>query len=127
MWKMMNDERPVIWGDGEQSRDFTFVKDIARANLEAAERRDETNGDYFNVGTGRDVDFNTLVEKLNDVLDKNIEPKHIEHPRDNPVMTTRADNSRAEEMLNWNPEVSFEEGLEKTRDFYEERDITPVD
>ncbi|MFB6208906.1 MAG: NAD-dependent epimerase/dehydratase family protein [Candidatus Nanohaloarchaea archaeon] len=118
MWKMMNGEKPVIWGDGAQSRDFTFVKDVARANLLAAERNDEIDGDYFNIGTGGDVDFNTLVEKLNNTLGTDIEPEHIEHPRDNPVMTTRADNSRARKKLGWEPEVSLEEGLEKTHDFY---------
>jgi UDP-glucose 4-epimerase len=118
MWKMMDGEQPVIWGDGTQSRDFTFVKDIARANIAAAERKEETNGEYFNIGTGRDIDFNTLVEKLNQTLGTGIEPEHIEHPRDNPVMTTKADNSRAREMLEWEPQVSFEEGLRKTYDYY---------
>lgn len=118
MWKMMDGENPVIWGDGSQSRDFTFVKDIARANIKAAEIKQETNGEYYNIGTGRDVDFNTLVEMLNEALDKDIEPEHIEHPRDNPVMTTKADNTRAREQLGWQPEVDLEEGIKKTYSFY---------
>jgi Nucleoside-diphosphate-sugar epimerases len=121
MWKMMDGDRPVIWGDGAQSRDFTFVKDIARANIAAAERKEETNGEYFNIGTGRDIDFNSLVEKLNETLGTDIEPKHIEHPRDNPVMTTKADYSRARELLDWAPQVSFEEGLKKTFEYYANR------
>ena len=118
MWKMMEGERPVIWGSGDQSRDFTFVKDIARANILAAERKEETNGEYYNIGTGRDIDFNTLVEKLNEALGTDIEPEHIEHPRDNPVMATKADYSRAEVYLGYEPEYSFEEGLEKTVEYY---------
>lgn len=118
MWKMMEEDQPVIWGDGTQSRDFTFVKDIARANIAAAERKEETNGEYLNIGTGRDVDFNTLVDKLNNTLGTEIEPEHIEHPRDNPVMTTKADFSKAKEMLDWEPQVTFEEGLRKTYEYY---------
>lgn len=118
MWKMMDGEKPVIWGDGSQSRDFTFVKDIARANIKAAEIKQETNGEYYNIGTGRDVDFNTLVEMLNIALGTSIEPEHIEHPRDNPVMTTKADNTKAREQLGWEPEVDLEEGIRKTYSFY---------
>lgn len=118
MWKMMDGDRPVIWGDGDQSRDFTFVEDIARANYMAAERKDETNGEYYNIGTGRDVDFNTLVEKLNEALGTDIEPEHIEHPRDNPVMATKADYSRAKLQLGYEPQYSFEEGLKKTVEYY---------
>ncbi len=119
MWKMLEGEQPVIWGDGTQTRDFTYVKDIARANLLAAENKsEEVNGEYFNIGTGRDVSFNTLVEKLNETLGTEIEPKHIEHPRDNPVMATKADYSRAKEKLGYEPEYSFEEGLKETAEFY---------
>lgn len=118
MWKMMKGEKPVIWGDGKQSRDFTYVKDVARANIKAAEKRDETNGEYYNVGTGRDVDFNRLVEMLNQVIGKNIEPEHIEHPRDNPVMKTQADLEKTREELEWTPEVQLGQGLEKTYSYY---------
>lgn len=118
LWKMMNGERPVIWGDGSQTRDLTFVKDIVQANMLAAERREELDGQYFNVGTGRDVSFSQVVEKLNDVLGTDIEPEHVENPRDKYVQTTRADISRAKNKLGYEPEHSFEEGLEKTVKYY---------
>lgn len=121
MWKMLDGERPVIWGDGTQTRDFTYVKDIARANLLAAEKRNEkVDGEYFNIGTGRDVSFNALVENLNETLGTDIEPEYIEHPRDNPVMATKADYSRAKEKLGYEPQYSFEEGLKRTADYYQE-------
>ncbi|PSH00033.1 MAG: nucleoside-diphosphate sugar epimerase [Nanohaloarchaea archaeon SW_4_43_9] len=121
MWKMMEDKKPVIWGDGTQSRDFTYVKDIARANIKAAEIREETNGEYYNIGTGTDTSFNDLMDILNKVLDKNIEPEYIEHPRDNPVMTTKAHLECTKKELGWEPQVELREGLEKTYSFYRNR------
>lgn len=118
LWKMQEDERPVIWGDGEQTRDFTFVKDIARANILAAERKDALDGEVFNIGTGRDVTFNQVVEKLNSLLGKDIEPEHVENPRDKYVQATKADISRAEEYLGYEPRNSFEEGLKKAVEYY---------
>jgi len=122
LWKMMDGDRPVIWGDGTQTRDFTFVKDIARANVLAAKKKgDEVNGEYVNIGTGRDISFNDMVEKLKSALDSDIEAEHIEHPRDNPVMATKADFSRAKRLIGYEPEYSFEEGLERTVEFYREQ------
>ncbi|PSG98669.1 MAG: nucleoside-diphosphate sugar epimerase [Nanohaloarchaea archaeon SW_7_43_1] len=118
MWKMMEDKKPVIWGDGTQSRDFTYVKDIARANIKAAEIKEETNGEYYNIGTGTDTSFNDLTDTLNKVLDKSIEPEYIKHPRDNPVMTTKAHLERTKKELGWEPQVELREGLEKTYSFY---------
>lgn len=118
LWKMMDGERPVIWGDGSQTRDFTFVKDVVKANMLAADRRDEIDGRYFNIGTGRDVSFNQVVEKLNEILGTDIEPEHVENPREKYVETTKADISSAREDLGYEPEYSFEEGLERTVEYY---------
>ncbi|MFB6191331.1 MAG: NAD-dependent epimerase/dehydratase family protein [Candidatus Nanohaloarchaea archaeon] len=118
LWKMQQGERPVIWGDGSQTRDFTFVEDVVKANMLAAGRSDELDGQYFNVGTGRDVSFSKVVEKLNDVLGTDIEPEHVENPRDNYVQATQADLSRSREVLGYEPEHSFEEGLRKTVGYY---------
>jgi UDP-glucose 4-epimerase len=118
LWKMMDGESPVIWGDGEQSRDLTFVKDIVKANILAAERDEKLDGNYYNIGTGRDITFNQVVEKLNDALDKDIEPEHVENPRDKYVQTTKADYSRAKRDLGYEPDYSFEEGLRESVEFY---------
>lgn len=118
LWKIMDDERPVIWGDGSQTRDFTFVEDVVKANILAAERGEELDGKYFNVGTGKDVSFNTVVEKINEVLGKNVEPKHVDNPRDKYVQITKADISRAREKLGYEPQYSFMEGLEKAVEYY---------
>lgn len=118
LWKMMDDEKPVIWGDGTQERDFVYVEDVAEANILAAKTKDETDGEVINIGRGDPVTFNQVVQKLNDVLGKNIEPEKIENPRDKYVQEHKADNSRAKELLGWTPTHSFEEGLEKTLAYY---------
>lgn len=116
LWKMLDDESPKVFGDGEQTRDFTFVKDIARANILAAEKGE--SGQYYNIGTGKETSFNTVVDKLNEELGKDIEPENVENPIKNYVRRTRADISRAKEDLGYEPEYSFEEGLKETVDYY---------
>jgi len=118
LWKMQNNEQPVIWGDGTQERDFVFVKDVARANIKAAERREELDGEVFNIGTGDPTTFNEVVEHLNKKLGKEIEPEKIENPRDKYVHEHKADISKAREVLGWKPQNDFEQGLKKTVDFY---------
>ena len=118
MWKMMDGEQPVIWGDGTQERDFVYVEDVARANLRAAETREELNGEVINIGRGDPVTFNQVVEKLNSVLGKSIDPEKIENPRDKYVEEHRADISKARELLDWQPQYSFEEGLQETLEYY---------
>jgi UDP-glucose 4-epimerase len=116
LWSMMNDESPKIFGDGEQTRDFTFVKDIARANILAAKKG--KSGEYYNIGTGKETTFNTVVSKLNDELGKDIEPEKVENPIKNYVRRTKADISKAKEDLGYEPEYSFEEGLKETVEYY---------
>lgn len=119
MWKMMKGERPVIWGSGTRSRDFTYVKDIARANILASELDESTNGEVFNIGTGKDTSFNDLMNKLNQELGESITPKYVEHPRENPVQTTKADYSKASKLLGYEPEYSLEDGIRETKRYYE--------
>ncbi|QGA81042.1 SDR family NAD(P)-dependent oxidoreductase [Candidatus Nanohalobium constans] len=121
LWKMQDGERPVIWGEGDQERDLIYVEDVAEANIAAAQRIEEADGEVFNVGKGDPQTFNQVVEKLNKVLGTDIEPERIENPRDNYVMQHNADISRTEEVLGWSPEHSFEEGLRKTVEFYKQK------
>jgi Nucleoside-diphosphate-sugar epimerases len=120
LWKMMQGEQPVIWGDGTQERDFVYVKDVVRANMKAAETREELDGEVINIGRSDPVTFNQVVENLNSALDKDIDPEKIENPRDKYVEKHRADISKAESLLDWSPQYSFEEGLQKTVDYYRE-------
>lgn len=118
LWKMMDDEQPVIWGDGQQERDFIYVEDVVDAIIKASKRKDKLDGEVINVGRGEPATFNHVVESLSEQLGKDIEAEHVENPRDKYVREHNADNSKAKELLGWEPEHSFEEGLEKTLRYY---------
>lgn len=118
LWKMLDGEAPRIFGDGTQTRDFTYVEDIVQGMVKAADRRQELNGDYYNLGTGEETTFNEIMDELNDILGKDIEAEHIENPIENYVDRTKADISKAREELGYEPEYSLREGLQKTVDYY---------
>lgn len=112
---MLDGDRPVIYGDGEQSRDFTFVDNAIQANVLAAER--DVSGEAFNVGCGGRVTINELVDTLNDLLDTDVDPRY-DDPRPGDVRHSHADVSKARELLGYEPEVGFAEGLERTIEYY---------
>ncbi|WP_246981966.1 NAD-dependent epimerase/dehydratase family protein [Halorientalis marina] len=107
-----NGESPVLYGDGEQTRDFTHVSDIVRGIELAAEH--ELTGIY-NLGTGEAYSFNTVVEMLNDELGTDVDPEYVENPipEDVYVHDTCADASKIGEAAGWEPEIDFEEGLRR--------------
>lgn len=119
LWGMLESKPPVIFGDGSQTRDFTFVHDVVRANLLAAEIED-VGADVFNVGTGRNITFNKVVEVLNEKLGTNIEPIYKENPIKNYVYHTKADTTKAEKILGFKAEISFEEGVERIIEYYKD-------
>lgn len=112
---MLNGERPVIYGDGEQSRDFTFIDNAIQANILAAES--DVTGEAFNVGCGGRVTVNELVDTLNDLLNTDIDPIY-DDPRPGDVRHSHADISKATTLLNYEPEVGFAQGLERTIPYY---------
>jgi UDP-glucose 4-epimerase len=107
---------PTIFGDGLQSRDFTFVTDVVQALLKAAQAPGVA-GRVYNIGTGRSVNLLDLAAALNRLLDKNIAPKHAP-PRAGDVRHSRADIRRARQELGYEPAVSFEQGLAETLRWY---------
>jgi nucleoside-diphosphate-sugar epimerase len=112
---MLDGERPVIFGDGEQSRDFTYVDNAVEANVLAAEG--DVTGEAVNVGTGGRVTVNELVDALNETLGTDLDPIHDDH-RPGDVRHSHADVSKAAELLGFEPEVGFEAGLARTVDYY---------
>ena len=107
---------PEIYGDGEQSRDFTFVEDVVQANLLAMDAPDAA-GHAFNVAVGHEHSLNELVATLNRLIGSDIEPLY-RPPRPGDVRHSLADISLARRLLGYEPAVSFEDGLERTVQAY---------
>ena len=107
-----NGRSPAIYGDGTQTRDFTHVDDIVRALERAAEH--ELDGIY-NLGTGEQHDFNTVVELLNAELGTDVSPEYVTNPipEDVYVHDTMADCSAFRDATGWTPEIGFEEGIRR--------------
>jgi len=104
-------EQPVIFGDGTQSRDFTYVANVVKANLLAcSDAAEEFSGEVFNIACGQRVTLNALVETINASIDMQIEPKYSE-PRPGDVMHSLANIGKARQFLHYNPETKFEEGI----------------
>lgn len=113
--QIANGERPELFGDGTQTRDFTHVDDIVRGLEMAADH--ELQGIY-NLGTGESYDFNTMVAMINEVLGTDVEPKYIENPFEVYVQDTKADSSKMHEETGWEPTVDFEEGVRRVCEPY---------
>jgi nucleoside-diphosphate-sugar epimerase len=106
----------VIFGDGEQTRDFTYVENAVRANLLACEAPN-VSGKVFNVGTGGRFSLNQTVELLRKISGKPLEAKY-DAPRDGDIRDSQADISQAREYLGYEPQVDFEEGLRRTFEWH---------
>ena len=117
-----HDESPVIYGDGTQTRDFTHISDIVRGLELAAEH--ELSGIY-NLGTGSSYDFDTVVERLNEILGADVQPEYIENPIPESVYVqhTCADYSKMREETGWEPQISFEQGLKHVCEQYLEKTV----
>ena len=113
---MLKGERPVIFGDGSNSRDFTYVENAVRANI-LAMTAPGAAGEVFNVACGGRVTLNELVKALNRLIGTDIEPKHTD-PRPGDVLHSEADISKAGLLLGYSPVVELEEGLRRTIEYY---------
>ena len=111
---MRQGERPVINGDGTQSRDFTYVTNNVRANLLAFEApAEKVSGQAFNIACNGQFSLLELVAELNALLNTKLEPE-FRPERAGDVKHSRADVSLANEFLNYHPDVAFSEGLQLT-------------
>jgi len=103
----VNGEEMTITGDGEQTRDFTHVKDVVRANLLAATCDKVGNGEVINIGSGRNVSINYIAKLISGpikYIPARLEPKH-----------TLADNSLAYKLLEWKPEIKLEDAINELK------------
>ena len=113
---LLNGDRPMIFGDGEQSRDFTYVANVVDANIRAAESADAV-GEVINLGVNQRTTLNQLLSELQKIIGTNIAPQY-EPPRAGDIRHSLADISRAEKLLGFKPLIGLEEGLKATVDWY---------
>lgn len=112
----LEDGQPLIFGDGEQTRDFTYIENAVQANLLACEAPN-VSGKVFNIGTGSRSSLNQTVDLLRKISEKPLKVKY-DPPRDGDIRDSLADISQARNFLGYNPQVGFEEGLRRTFDWY---------
>jgi nucleoside-diphosphate-sugar epimerase len=113
---MLSDKQPVVYGDGEQSRDFTYVANVVDASLRACEASG-ASGKVFNVGTGHRFTLNETLRLLGRISGKNAHAQY-DPPRTGDIRDSQADISLANEILGYQPNVGFEEGLTRTWEWY---------
>mgnify|MGYP002762340494 FL=1 len=115
--KIANGERPAVFGDGSQTRDFTHVDDIVRGIELAADNRLQG---IYNLGTGESYTFNTMIGLINDELGTDIDPEYVENPLEVYVHDTMADATKMREATGWEPEIGFREGVARVCAPYQE-------
>ena len=119
--QMLNDEQPTIFGDGTQSRDFTYIQNAVDANLLAVKApASRAVGQVFNVATGKRADLNQAFQLLKKITGYTGEVQHGPE-RSGDVKHSLADLTRSEKHLGYKPKVDFEEGLRRTVDWYRDR------
>jgi UDP-glucose 4-epimerase len=109
-------DTPVIFGDGEQSRDFTYVDNVVDATLKACAAT-AAAGKIINVGVGRSYTLNQTIALLNGIFERQVRPRY-DPPRPGDVLHSLADISLARQVLGYEPRVGFEEGLRRTVDWF---------
>jgi len=114
--RMLRGRPPVIFGDGTQSRDFTFIDNVVHANL-LADEAEAVHGEVVNIGCGERTDLNTMVGIFNEVLGTDFEPVY-EPTRAGDVKHSLADIAAARNLLGYEPQVGFRDGLARTLDWY---------
>ena len=116
---LLRDESPTIFDDGEQTRGFTYIDNVMNANYLAA-TAPETHGEAINISTANAVSVNTVVNTIRELLGKNhIEPTYAP-PRPGDIKHSLADVKKAKEIIGYEPTISFDEGIRKAIDWYEE-------
>ena len=113
---LMNDQAPIVYGDGEQTRDFTYVANVVDSNLLACSS-ETAPGHFMNIACGGRYSLNTLLEQLGEIMNKNSKAVY-ENARAGDVKHSMAAIAEAQKYLNYVPQVSFKAGLEQTVQWY---------
>jgi len=117
---MMKGEAPLIYGDGEQSRDFTYIDNAVEANLLACRSEKIGKGEVINVACGERYSLNELMMSLNEIMGTDIRPVYADH-RQGDVRHSLAAIEQARELLGYQVRVDFKEGLRRTVEWFRER------
>jgi nucleoside-diphosphate-sugar epimerase len=113
---ILQDRPPTIYGDGEQSRDFTYIDNVVQANLLAA-RAKQTGGEVVNIACGEAVTVNAIIGMINELLGKHVQPVYAP-ARAGDVKHSLADITAARKLIGFEPVILFQEGLRKSIDWY---------
>ncbi len=120
--KILAEENPEIFGDGEQSRDFTYVSNAVEANLRAIEAPPEAAGGVFNIACGERTTVNILVNEISKLIGTSCEPIYVD-TRPGDIKHSFADISAAKTVLGFEPAVNFKQGLKRTVAWYKKKEI----
>jgi len=115
---ILKDEPPTIFGDGEQTRDFTYIDNVVHANLLAAGAA-RTEGQVVNVACGERITVNRIIQLINELLGRQVAPSYVD-PRPGDVKHSLAAIEQARTILGYEPIVTFEEGLRRAIDWYKQ-------
>lgn len=107
---------PTVYGDGEQTRDFTFIDNVVEANLLAA-KAEKTSGEVINIACGSRITVNEIIAEINKFLGKNVKPDYVSQ-RPGDIRHSSADIRLAEQVIGYRPVVQFFDGLRRAIDWY---------
>ena len=116
---LLNNQSPTIYGDGNQSRDFTYIDNVIDANLKACESSREACGQVFNIACGKTTSLNVLYDRLCQILKKDLKPEYAPH-RPGDVEHSFADVSKAKHFLGYIPKYDLFQGLDLAIEWYKE-------
>jgi UDP-glucose 4-epimerase len=112
----LHGQAPTIYGDGEQSRDFTYIDNVVDGNIAAMSAK-KACGEVVNVACGGQITVNQVIAAINKALGTNVRPQYVD-PRPGDVRHSCADVRLATTLLGYRPKVSFEDGLRRAIDYY---------
>lgn len=115
--RMMDGEKPIIYGDGKQTRDFIYVDDIISANIAALEKGENK---LVNISCNTRDSINKLTEIMNNILDSKLSPIY-KKAKPGDIKHSELENIKAKNVLGWKPKFKLREGLIKTIDFYKKK------
>ena len=122
--RLLKNMPPIIYGDGEQTRDFIYIQDVVEANILALNSK-KAAGESFNIGTGKNISVNQVAEILKEIMNrKDLKNVHA-NPRPTDIRHGYADVSKAKRMLGFHPKVPLKEGLIKLVNWYTKQNKDP--